>query len=70
MVSNPVQSLVSANYIGVLVWAVLFGIGLRGASETTKTMFDEGFNRTGKGSYLDHQLRSVRYHGSGIQHRF
>ena len=41
MVSNPVQSIVSANYIGVLVWAVLFGIGLRGASETTKTMFDE-----------------------------
>ena len=41
MVSNPVQSIVTANYIGVLVWAVLFGIGLRGASETTKTMFDE-----------------------------
>ena len=41
MVSNPVQSIVSANYIGILVWAVLFGIGLRGASETTKTMFDE-----------------------------
>ena len=41
MVSNPVQSIASANYIGVLVWAVLFGIGLRGASETTKNMFGE-----------------------------
>ena len=48
MVSNPVQSLVSANYIGVLVWAVLFGIGLRGASETTKTMFDEISNGLAK----------------------
>ena len=41
MVSNPVQSIASANYIGVLVWAVLFGIGLRSASETTKNMFGE-----------------------------
>ena len=41
MVSNPVQSIASANYIGVLVWAVLFGIGLRGASENTKNMFGE-----------------------------
>ena len=41
MVSNPVQSIASANYIGVLVWAVLFGIGLRGASETTKNLFGE-----------------------------
>ena len=41
MVSNPVQSIVSANYIGVLLWAVLFGIGLRGASETVRPCFDE-----------------------------
>lgn len=48
MVSNPVQSLVSANYIGVLVWAVLFGIACAGASETTKTMFDEVSNGLAK----------------------
>ena len=48
MVSNPVQSIASANYIGVLVWAVLFGIGLRGASETTKNMFGEISNGLAK----------------------
>lgn len=31
VVTNPVQSLVSANYIGILVWAVLIGIALRKA---------------------------------------
>lgn len=35
-VSNPVASLVNANYIGVLTWGVIFGLALREASETTK----------------------------------
>ncbi len=36
MVSNPVTSLSNANYIGVLFWAVIFGIALkRHASENT-----------------------------------
>ena len=35
-VSNPVGSLVNANYIGVLVWALVFGLALRHASEGTK----------------------------------
>ena len=37
-VSNPVASIVNANYIGVLVWAVIFGLALREASEGTKEM--------------------------------
>ena len=37
-VSNPVGSIVDANYIGVLVWAVIFGLALRAASEGTKDM--------------------------------
>ena len=36
MVSNPVASLVNANYIGILFWAIVFGLGLKKlASETT-----------------------------------
>lgn len=35
-VSNPIASLVNANYIGVLTWGVIFGLALREASEATK----------------------------------
>ena len=35
-VSNPVGALVNANYIGVLLWAVVLGMALKSASDTTK----------------------------------
>ena len=35
-VSNPVESLVKANYIGILMWAVIFGLALQEASDNTK----------------------------------
>lgn len=38
MVANPVDSLLNANYIGILVWAILLGVALRHAAEGTKTM--------------------------------
>ena len=39
-VSNPISSIANANYIGVLTWAVVFGLALREASETTKTVLE------------------------------
>jgi len=36
MVSNPVGALMNANYVGVLTWALIFGIALRKASSHTK----------------------------------
>lgn len=36
-VDNPVNALLKANYIGILVWAVGFGVALRHASDTTRT---------------------------------
>ena len=36
IVSNPVDALVNANYIGILAWAIIFGIALKAASETTR----------------------------------
>jgi serine/threonine transporter len=37
-VSNPVGSIVNANFIGVLVWAVILGLALRAASDETKNV--------------------------------
>ena len=36
LVTNPVTALSEANYIGILTWAVIFGIALKHTSETTK----------------------------------
>lgn len=38
LVANPVTALGSGNYLGILTWSVLIGLGLRHASETTKTV--------------------------------
>ena len=41
-VSNPIDALVRANYIGILTWALIFGLAMkRLASEQTKLMFTE-----------------------------
>ncbi|MFV0440247.1 MAG: serine/threonine transporter SstT [Lachnospirales bacterium] len=37
-VDNPVSAIASANFIGVLLWAVVFGLALKTASDTTKTV--------------------------------
>ena len=37
-VSNPVNAIATANYMGVLLWAVVLGLALRGASEHTKSV--------------------------------
>ena len=36
LVANPVSSLVNANYVGILTWAILLGLALRTANNTTK----------------------------------
>lgn len=41
VVANPVSSLVEANYIGILVWAVLLGVAFRMAGETTRKMLGD-----------------------------
>lgn len=40
MVDNPVNALAQANYIGVLVWAVVFGFAMRTASNQTKDLLN------------------------------
>ncbi|MBR3995864.1 MAG: serine/threonine transporter SstT [Clostridia bacterium] len=42
MVMNPVKSLIEANYVGILTWAVVFGLALRiGASDKTKEVLND-----------------------------
>ena len=42
IVANPIGSMVNANYLGILFWAVIFGLALKKlASETTKSMLND-----------------------------
>lgn len=40
-VSNPISAIAEANYIGVLLWAVVFGLAMREAGEGTKTVLSD-----------------------------
>jgi serine/threonine transporter len=37
LVDNPINAMLTANYIGILVWGVLLGVFLHHAAETTRT---------------------------------
>jgi serine/threonine transporter len=40
MIANPLASIIDGKYLGILFWAVVFGMALKGiASDSTKTMF-------------------------------
>ncbi len=41
LVDNPFNAIATANYIGILAWAVLLGIALRHAAEPAKVMLNE-----------------------------
>lgn len=44
MVANPVASIVNGNYIGILTWAVVFGVALKKASDVTKKLLTDVSN--------------------------
>ena len=41
MVTNPVTSIMNGNYVGILFWAVIFGLALRAAGDGTKTVLND-----------------------------
>jgi serine/threonine transporter len=41
IIANPVDALAKANYIGILFWAVIFGLALKGAGAATKKMMED-----------------------------
>ncbi|VTN11917.1 Na(+)/serine-threonine symporter [Raoultella terrigena] len=45
MVANPIDALLNANYIGILVWAVGLGFALRHGNETTKNLVNDVLQR-------------------------
>jgi len=38
VVDNPVNALMSGNYLGILMWAILLGIAFKNAGDTTKSL--------------------------------
>jgi serine/threonine transporter len=38
IVDNPIEALSTANYIGILSWAILLGVALKNSKETTKNL--------------------------------
>nr|WP_179195869.1 serine/threonine transporter SstT [Bacillus sp. OV166] len=38
VVDNPVKAIFNGNYIGILAWAIVLGVALKNAPDTTKTM--------------------------------
>ncbi len=49
MVMNPVSALISANYVGILTWAIILGLALRmGAGDKTKEVLTDISNAVSK----------------------
>ena len=46
VVANPVSSLVNANYVGILTWAILLGLTFRAANDMTKNVLNDIANGT------------------------
>lgn len=44
LVANPIASIANANYLGILLWAVLLGLGLRHSSDATKQVITDVSN--------------------------
>jgi serine/threonine transporter len=44
MVSNPIEALMKANYIGILVWALGLGLAFRHASPSSKAFLNDASN--------------------------
>ena len=41
VVSNPIDAVANANYLGVLVWAAILGVALKKSSDSTKQMLSD-----------------------------
>ena len=38
LVANPIDAIISANYLGILMWAIVLGLALKNANQNTKDM--------------------------------
>lgn len=51
MVANPVTSIVEGNYIGILTWAVIFGVALKKATDGTKQFLKDASEAVNQAVY-------------------
>ena len=58
MVANPVDALVNANYLGILVWAIVLGIAMRYTSEATRDFFSN-ISRNFRHCSLGNRMRAL-----------
>lgn len=61
--SNPVQTLVEANYIGILAWAVVLGLALRASDEPTRNFLKNISDAVNKVMYWIIRLAPVGIFG-------
>ena len=64
VVDNPVKAIYNANYIGILAWAILLGLALRNAADTTKTMISNFSDAVIQNGYMGYKVCAIRNHGS------
>ena len=48
IVTNPITAIINGNYLGILSWAIVFGLALRAASDKTKEMLSDLSAAVGK----------------------
>lgn len=63
IVTNPVQALADANYIGILVWALVLGLALRAADEPTRNFLQNISDAVNKVMYWIIRLAPIGIFG-------
>ncbi len=67
VVQNPVSSLVDANYVGILSWAVLLGVACVRRNQKDAGRYIDGNFQSGCGDY---QSGATRRSGTGVYQRY
>nr|WP_269206758.1 cation:dicarboxylase symporter family transporter [Streptococcus equi] len=65
LVDNPINALATANYIGVLAWALIFGLALKSVPSDIKHLIKNSCRRVSN-CCLDYQFSSDWYYGLGL----
>ena len=66
-VANPISALLNGNYIGILLWACLFGLAMKKLRYGEHQGLPGQHGRRGVPDRpLDHQSGPVRHHGPGV----
>lgn len=66
LVDNPIHALITPNYMGILFWAVLIGLALRGAKRRNKKCYKQFFRSYIISCSPCYKFCSIRYNGTYI----